>query len=124
KSLIGSINASLKQSLQAVGFKHSVDDVIENQDEDIDTVSGMDDIKNHTKDSTEIRDTENIDSEILVLFSSIIDFTMDTTGRIHNKNNTLMGDKFVLGMSPNKVKNRVFETVANIIEIEANAKQD
>ena len=124
KSLIASINASLKQSLQAVGFKHSVDDVIENQDEDTDAVSGMDDFKNHTKDSTEIRDTENIDSEILVLFSSIIDFTIGKNGAIYNKNNTLMGDKFVLGMSPNKVKNRVFETVANIIEIEANTRQD
>ena len=119
RSVYASINASLKQTLSTVNYKYSTEDNIENQDEDADVVLSFDDIANHTKESNEIRDTENIDSEILILFSSIIDFNIDKFGNISNKFNQLMGDRFVLGMSPNRVKNRVFETVSNIIEIEA-----
>lgn len=118
KAIINSIEASLKQSLTGISVRYSTEENIDEQDENADLNLSFNDISLHTKESNEVRDTENIDSDILKLLSSVVDFTIDRYGNISDKHSELMGKDFVLGVSPNKVKNRILDNVANIIELE------
>ncbi len=90
-----------------------IDEADVKEDEDPNT---NDEITNFTKESSEVRDTNNIDAEIKSILGSIIDYDIDI-----NNNETPKQSKLLLmplTRPANVVKNRIIENVSNIIELE------
>lgn len=90
-----------------------VDEADVKEDEDPNT---NEEISNFTKESNEVRDTNNIDDEIKFVLSSIPDYIVDIDGSEQFKLANLI--MLPLAKPANEVKNRIIETISNIIELE------
>lgn len=90
-----------------------IDEADVKEDEDPNT---NDEITNFTKESSEVRDTNNIDAEIKSILGSIIDYDIDINNNEIPKQSKLL--LIPLTRPANIVKNKIVETISNIIEIE------
>lgn len=105
--------SGVKNTLKGIEIAYDAD---VNMDEDgesetSDIVGSSTDISSHTKESTSVRDTSTIDSEINLMMSAV---------PLKDENNRNIHSKILdlpLVYSRNEVKNRIMENVSNILDI-------
>lgn len=112
KKTLDSVILGVKTKLANFNLRYEDDPDAREQD-DIETNS---EIGDYGKDSTEVRDTNNIDGQIKAIMASIVHYDTDINNvETPRMSSLLMKD---LTRSANEVKNRIIETIANIIEID------
>jgi len=110
--IFNSIVLGIETKLADFNIKY-IDEADNKEDEDPNT---NDEISNFTKESSEVRDTNNIDIEIKSLLSSIEDYNID----INNIETPKLSDILNLPIArpANEVKNKIMNTISNIVELE------
>jgi len=104
------ITKSILANLSGFSLKY-VDEVEEKED----NPESNSDINNHTKDSTEVRYTNNLDEEVSKIISSIPQYEVDSEGSVIYLNSNLLD--LPMSMDPNEVNNKLVELLSDIIEL-------
>jgi len=112
KSLDGIIKI-IQNNLNDFNLKYIDEADVKEDDDEINTNS---EIGNFTKEGSEVRDTNNIDAELKSILASIPDYIVDVDNTETPKTSKLL--MLPMARPANEVKNRIVETLSNIIELE------
>lgn len=110
--IFDSIVEGVETNLADYNIKY-IDEADNKEDEDPNT---NDEISNFTKESSEVRDTNNIDIEIKSVLSSIQDVNIDLDGNESDKLSNILN--LPMAKAANEVKNKIMSITSNIVELE------
>lgn len=110
KDVLDFMTKSVMANLSGFSLKY-IDEV----DEKEDNPESNSELNNYTKDSTEVRYTNNLDEEISKIISSIPQYEVDVEGSVSYLNSNLLD--LPMSMDPNEVNNKLVELLSDIIEL-------